>query len=292
MVRELGPWPPACAKIPGMATDFLVAGSAGPLAGWTAGDGPGLMLVHGGPGLSDYMSMLAAETTAWRTIGYQQRGIPASVTGGPFTVDQHVCDALDVLDAQAEEPVVLVGHSWGGYLALQIALAAGDRVRGVLVVDGLGSTGDGGSSALGAELRRRLARRDRDRSDEIDARLSGPDATDEDALESLRLLWPGYFADPPTAPALPEGMRLSLACASGSAMSAMEDLGSGSFAERLAAISVPVSVMVADRSPMPVEVGEETARIAGAELTVVEGAGHLPWLEQPGCVATALAGWL
>jgi pimeloyl-ACP methyl ester carboxylesterase len=49
--------------------------------------------------------------------------------------------------------------------------------------------------------------------------------------------------------------------------------------------------MVGDRSPMPVVVGEETARIAGGKLLVI-GGGHLPWHEQPGCVAAALAPWI
>jgi pimeloyl-ACP methyl ester carboxylesterase len=51
---------------------------AGLLAGWEAGEGPPLLLLHGGPGLSDYMSLLGAETAGWRSIGYQQRGIPPS----------------------------------------------------------------------------------------------------------------------------------------------------------------------------------------------------------------------
>ncbi len=34
---------------------------AGLLAGWEKGEGPPLLLLHGGPGLSDYMSLLGAD---------------------------------------------------------------------------------------------------------------------------------------------------------------------------------------------------------------------------------------
>ncbi len=34
----------------------------GVLGAWETGDGPPLLLPHGGPGLSDHMSMLGAET--------------------------------------------------------------------------------------------------------------------------------------------------------------------------------------------------------------------------------------
>ena len=40
---------------------------------------------------------------------------------------------------------------------------------------------------------------------------------------------------------------------------------------------------------MPVSQGEQTAALLPmAEVTVVPAAGHLPWHEQPGCVAAAL----
>jgi len=52
---------------------------------------------------------------------------------------------------------------------------------------------------------------------------------------------------------------------------------------------MPVVVLVGQSSPMPVDVGEKTAGLVShGELTVVPGAGHLPWYEQPGCVARAL----
>jgi len=43
-------------------------------------------------------------------------------------------------------------------------------------------------------------------------------------------------------------------------------------------------------SPMPVSQGQRTAALMpAAEVNVIPDAGHLPWHEQPGCVAAALA---
>lgn len=66
---------------------------AGVLSAWETGDGPPLLLLHG-PGLSDDMSRLGAETAGWRSIAYQQRGIAPSATGGPFTDVQPAADAV------------------------------------------------------------------------------------------------------------------------------------------------------------------------------------------------------
>src|SRR5580658_760402 len=56
----------------------------GSITGWLAGDGPPVLVLHGGPGLSDYTAPLAAELTdAFGVIRYQQRGLAPSVTSGP-----------------------------------------------------------------------------------------------------------------------------------------------------------------------------------------------------------------
>jgi pimeloyl-ACP methyl ester carboxylesterase len=58
----------------------------------------------------------------------------------------------------------------------------------------------------------------------------------------------------------------------------------------LPAITLPVGMVMGEKSPMPTEEsGVRTAsRIPGAWVEVVEAAGHFPWIEQPGCVRSAL----
>lgn len=50
------------------------------------------------------------------------------------TIGRWLDDALAVLDAIAQGPVVLVGSSMGGWIALLAALARPDRVRGIALV--------------------------------------------------------------------------------------------------------------------------------------------------------------
>jgi pimeloyl-ACP methyl ester carboxylesterase len=200
-----------------------------------------------------------------------------------------LADAVAVLDKLEVGHTIVLGHSWGGHLALQLALAEPERVRAVVVIDGLGSVDDGGSPALGQELRRRLRPDAQARCKELDVRLAQPGPTDADALARLALLWPGYFADPANAPPIPPHIRLSMACNVATHASARQELRSGAFARRLNRLAAPVVVVVGEKSPMSVHLGEETARrVPPGELMVVPDAGHLPWYEQPGCVAQAL----
>ena len=43
------------------AGEFRARVPAGSITGWLAGDGPPVLVLHGGPGLSDYTASLAAE---------------------------------------------------------------------------------------------------------------------------------------------------------------------------------------------------------------------------------------
>ncbi|SRR5712691_2501633 len=127
---------------------FTANTTDGPIVGSVQGIGAPLLLLHGGPAMSDYTELLAPELTGWRWVKYQQRGLAPSAVGGPFSVVQHVADAVAVLDELGIDRAMVLGHSWGGYLALNLALAHPDRVTGLVIVDPLGAVDDGGVAEM------------------------------------------------------------------------------------------------------------------------------------------------
>jgi pimeloyl-ACP methyl ester carboxylesterase len=254
-----------------------------------AGDGPALLCLHGGPGLSDYLAMLGDETDGWRRISYTQRGIAPSTTEGPFTVAQHVADAVSVLDELGLDDAVVLGHSWGGFLAPALAMAHPDRVRGLLLIDPLGIVGDGGYARFEAALQARTPEESRARAEELDRRAMAGEGTEDDALESLRLVWPAYFDDPRKATPMPDDLRLSVPCYSATFEDITRLTSSGALPGRAAAYGGPVEVLYGLGSPLPVESAIETAAaFPRGSATGVRDAGHFPWIEEPGCVADAL----
>jgi proline iminopeptidase len=59
---------------------FAASVSGGKLVGWVAGDGPPVLLLHGGPGMNyDYLDDLAGELVdGFLVASYQQRGLEPS----------------------------------------------------------------------------------------------------------------------------------------------------------------------------------------------------------------------
>jgi pimeloyl-ACP methyl ester carboxylesterase len=258
------------------------------IGGLRAGSGPPVLLLHGGPGLGfEYLRELADELAQENDVAwYQQRGLPPSATEGPFTVGADVDDARRVLDALGWDRAYVVGHSWGGHLALHVAAALPERVLGVLAVDPLGSVGDGRWPEFDEEILRRTPEEVRDRARELDELSTAGEADEEMALEGMRLVWPAYFASPETAPPMPP---LTIATERSAAMvpSIFEQLPVLEAA--LPQVRVQVGFVHGSESPMPLAASTDAAeRIPGAWVEVVDGAGHFTWVEAPGAVRAAL----
>ncbi|TDC68152.1 alpha/beta hydrolase [Actinomadura sp. GC306] len=63
------------------------------------------------------------------------RGHGRSTYEPPWTVERHVADVLSVLDADGIEQADLVGHSFGGMVAVHLARTARRRVRRLVLLD-------------------------------------------------------------------------------------------------------------------------------------------------------------
>jgi pimeloyl-ACP methyl ester carboxylesterase len=261
----------------------------GPLiAGRRAGSGPPVLLLHGGPGLGfDYLRDLGDELAQENDVAwYQQRGQEPSAAEGPYTVAADVGDARRVLDALGWQRAYVVGHSWGGHLALHVAEAMPERLLGVLAVDPLGSVGDGRWPEFDEEMFRRTPEDVRARARELDELSMAGEADDELALEGFRLVWPAYFADPEQAPPMPE-LRIASERSAEMVPSIQAELPA--LEAGLPGIRVPVGFVHGSRSPMPLAASTDAAeRIPGAWVEVVEGAGHFIWVEAPGAVRASL----
>lgn len=267
---------------------FSAPVKGGVLGGWSVGEGRPVIVLHGGPGVSyEMVDGLMEELSAeFEVATFQQRGLAPSIGTGPFTIAQAVQDIAAVLDHLGWNRAMLVGHSWGGHLAFHAAVAIPERLSGVLSVDPLGAVGDGGEKDFHNEMLARMPEALRARVVELEAREEAGEGTEAEALESLTLVWPSYFARPERVMDLPP---VAFSLSANAQLWADMQASLPGLEATLPSIGVPVGVLVGGLSPMPPdEAGLATAtRIPAAWSHVEPEAGHFPWFEAPGCVLAA-----
>ena len=265
--------------------EFRAPTDDGEICGWLR-DGPAeappALLLHGGPGLSDYLEPLADELDGLFPIArYQQRGIAPSTEAGDRSVQRHIDDAVAVLDALGWQRAIVIGHSWGGHLVMHFAVAQQERLHGFVSLDPLGAVGDGGLAEFVARLAEQVPAADRARYDELEALEI---VTEAEREESFRMVWPYYFGDPSKAPAFP-GFRFDMR--SGETWESINE----HFAEKtlelgLPRVSVPFLLVHGEKSPLPIaEARRSAALVPNARFVAVPGIGH--WARWNGPASSA-----
>jgi pimeloyl-ACP methyl ester carboxylesterase len=163
---------------------------------------------------------------------------------GGASVDEWAAKLLD----RYEGELAVVGASIGGYVALAMARAAPERIRGIMLV---------GSRAADDPPERKAARNDAIRT------------LEEDGLEAWA---PNAPAPPPAERTVDEVVR---------AVTALRDRRDSS--DVAASFEGPLWVVAGDGDPfLTVEEAEQIAQSAReGRLEVFEGTGHFPNREQP-----------
>ncbi len=115
----------------------VAADDGQPLAAWDAGppDAPAVVLLHATMASAAHLAplgrLLASDA---RVIRIDRRGSGSSAMAqpAPVPVERHVRDVLAVLDALGIGRAALVGHSFGGVVAIETARRFPERVRAVV----------------------------------------------------------------------------------------------------------------------------------------------------------------
>ena len=105
------------------------------------GVGPTVVAIHGAPGgVQDFHRLAHALGGSARLVAVDLPGFGRSplAPGERATIERCVEAVREVIGAVAGGPVVLLGHSYGGHIALRVADRERERVRGVAVVASAG----------------------------------------------------------------------------------------------------------------------------------------------------------
>jgi pimeloyl-ACP methyl ester carboxylesterase len=248
------------------------------------GSGEPVLLVHGAL-IADAFAPLLAEpalTERYRLIQYHRRGYAGSSrVDRPVSIEQQAADARAVLRHAGVERAHIAGHSYGGAVALQLAVDAPETVHSLALLEPglllMVPSADQFFAAMGPILETYQAG---DKAAAIDGFLRG-------------VLGPDYRSALDTV--LPAGwLEQAVADADTSFGMDLPTLQEWSFSRELAGrITQPVvSVLGAESAPVFVEVHELVQQwLPQAEPFILPGATHALQMQNPRDMAEALAGF-
>jgi pimeloyl-ACP methyl ester carboxylesterase len=228
-------------------------------------------------GTHDFWGSVASALVAdgFRVVAYDQRGHGRSTSGDdPITIDRLGSDLVAVLERVGDAGAVLVGHSMGG-MAVQAAVTGHPRIlddlAGIVLVSTaarpavLPVPGAVAARLVGERASVRIARR----SPTSTRRAFGPGAT----AEQMTAVHDAMVATPGTtrADCLVAISRLDLRTPLGH-------------------LTVPTRVVVGshDRLTPPARSRQLTDLIPGAQMSFLDGVGHMVPLEAPDAVVAAV----
>ncbi len=247
----------------------------GPIRYAQAGEGPDVVLIHGAMTSVEDMVLGPFDALAqrFRVTAFDRPGYGATtrerLRGAPSSQAAHLLAAMHALDLGA---AVVIGHSFGGAVAMAMALSAPERLGGVLAI----------SPIVFPELRlEHLLFGARAIPFAGEAIGYGPGRWMDAAL--LPILWPAMFAPQIMPPRFAAHYPFALASRPGpmlalgeEAVLALPDLAAN--APRYRACKVPVEVFAGSRDWVTPPWGQATGlarAVPGAKLTVLPGLGHM-----------------
>jgi proline iminopeptidase len=250
------------------------------------GEGPVALVLHGGLGVDHQMYRTLDPFGARLRLVYLDHRANGRSTGevSTVTMDRLAADAASVAaSVSPDEPVIVIGHSYGGFIAQELMISHPECVRGVvLVATTPGQLGTGEEPAAdGPPLPAEFA----------DLLASMPE-TDGELASFMHRMAPAYLHRTP-ADVLHEAMAPTRFRVAAMARG-FEVLADWSSVDRLAGVTLPVLLVVGRHDAFTAWPQSEriAARLPDAELVLLEQSGHLPWLEEPDEFFPAVTDWL
>lgn len=208
-----------------------------------------------------------------RLVRYDKRGHGLSgETPGPYSIDQLADDAAGLIRHLDLSDAVFVGLSIGGLIGQSLAMRHGDLLRALVISNSAAKIGD---SAMWQD---RIAA----------IRQSGLPGIGPATME--RWFSPGFRASGAAAP----WQRMLERQPVGGYIACCEAIAAADLRDRAARLDLPVHLIAGelDGSTPPDVVKSTADLIAGAQLDVIPGAGHLPCVEAPAAYAGILTRFL
>lgn len=261
------------------------------------GHGEPFVVLHGGPGMwhDELFPFFNDLATDHQVVFYDQRGngksLMGEITADNFTTDWLLSDLDELRTAWGFDRISIIGHSWGGLLAMYYAAQHPGRVERLVLV---------GAAPVNTELlvqsydvlAARFSERDRNRLEEIYSSAGFRDGVPALFNEAMRISEGATFHVDEAREeyfrivAFDEVTARNMASTAEPAQAIKRNIAIQHEAGR---IDCPTLVMHGAHDFIVRDAPNLVCKlIADARLVVIPESGHYPFIEQPDAFTTAL----
>jgi proline iminopeptidase len=257
------------------------------------GQGQPILILHGGPDFDQNYLLpdLDRLADAFRLIYYDQRGRGKSavnVQPADVTMESEIADMERLRDFFQLESVAVLGHSWGGVLALEYAIRYPQRVSHLILLNSAPASHDDYMSFR--QHRLNGAASDIEKLKAIASTAEFKEGDPETVAAYYRIHFRTALRRPEHLESVIERLKLGFTKEAILRSREIEDRlrdetwlsKQYDLLPKLKALSIPALVIHGDHDIIPVEYAAHIAgAIPGAKLVVLSECGHFSFLESP-----------
>ncbi len=252
----------------------------------TIGQGEPILFLHGGPGLShDYFLPHVEKLAETHTlIFFDQRGGGRSgtdLTNEQMTMGYFMGDIRGILDQLGFDKVHVIGHSFGGLLAMKFATENPGKVKSLIFCNSVAASKE--FDALSAKNQENATT-----PGDVKARSAIFSSEhfkkgDPGAYELLfKIGFKRSFFDTLNIDKLSLGLNNGFSKTSKLLYGLSPDVVAYDYHTALSKLKVPALVIHGEADLVPIEGSQKLAScIAGTQMVVMKQSGHFPFIEEP-----------
>lgn len=252
------------------------------------GKGDPIIVIHGGPGLSqDYLlPQMARLAKDHLVIFYDQRGCGRStgeINADTMQIKIFLNDLEAIKKSFGFKKVTILGHSWGGLLAMQYANGYPESIHKLILLNSVPASSEE-HAQFGQEWIKRMA----PYQDELKAIKETPQFVNGDpaTVEKYnRIVFRQYCCNPKNADFLNLCMSQKAAVDGAKVLALFKQnffSKTYNFYYQLKQINIPTLIIHGDCDPVPPSSAQNIHEsIKGSKYILIKDCGHFPYVEAP-----------
>ena len=245
-----------------------------------------VLLLHGGPGVPDYLADVAGILSdKFKTVRFDQRGVGNSLSKNEeYEIEQYLSDIDSIVEYLQVDQIHIFGHSWGGLLAQLWAANNQNKVKSLFLCSPSSGTGK-----IWETMEKEVMHYNKKKCTSTEwismglNSLLGLIGLNYGYRNVFKQVWKNYFLDPNAAPDASKNWLSGInATAVNKTRKNIVATDNNKLDHNINGLKAPVIVTFGQYDIYGESKDIVQKRLPNSLQTIFKNAGHLPWIQNEG----------